>query len=286
MKYLYGLIAFFEINFIAALFFCRGALGSGVHCQAGIWSPVLQLVQELFEIGLLFFFAPLILIGGFVLAAFIDIDRARTGFRRDKATGSQARFLEQYPHVRYAYGFLFLQIIFGALGVWAFHIDSKHQRDRVQEINQRNELLKQEREKLMNPAQEASSEVLSEKSMYVAPEPGSLEWINQVEGRFIEYDIENNVLVLNDVIGRFFEKYGRLPEKSTEFTDFVPSLKPRYKNETEKMLGTGWIYQVFYQKLTEKQYTLCVESEKRPQHIDEFGVWQQKPPLLCVERGI
>lgn len=106
-------------------------------------------------------------------------------------------------------------------------------------------------------------------------------WINEVESRFSEYDLINNVLVLNDVTERFFEKHGRLPAHSAEFTSFVASLKPRYKNE-----GEGWIYSVLYRKKSEETYELCVESISSPEKIEDLGVWQQDGAYYCLQRKL
>lgn len=114
------------------------------------------------------------------------------------------------------------------------------------------------------------------------------EWINQVEGRFSEpvsgYVPVNNVLVLNDVIERFRERYGKLPANAAELTSFIPTLKPRYKSEEDRASGLGRVYGVLYRQKGDREYELCIESQSMPESLDPLGTWQQVAGLYCLER--
>lgn len=112
------------------------------------------------------------------------------------------------------------------------------------------------------------------------------EWANGVESRFSENDMINNVLVLNDVTERFWEKNKKLPVNSAEFTSFIPSLKPRYKNDMENRNGAGWIYGVLYRKKSEQTYELCLESTTRPENLSPLGAWQQEGGYYCLQRSL
>lgn len=101
-----------------------------------------------------------------------------------------------------------------------------------------------------------------------------------------EYDLVNNTLVLNDVVERFYEKYQRLPNDPNDFSNFIPGLKPRYYNEEDQKNDRGWIYQILYQKQSDRQYNLCVSATAAVEDIDGFGSWQPTGPNQCIGRSI
>lgn len=284
MKYTYLTVAILELFYSISLFFCRGGIGSGIRCNASVFSGFLETFQGFFELGMIFLGALLLLPLFIIIIAFAQSVQGIIDYRKEN--GAMRGFLKSNNRRRYALFFLLFQIPVFFLSSYASDIQEEERSQRVKNLNGQSTEIKQEVKQIYEDGQNISEKIKVPLS-YVAPEPGSAEWISQVESRFTEYDLENNTLVLNDVIERFQKSKGKLPENAAELTSFVPSLKPQYKNETERETGSGWIYKVLYRKQTEKSYELCVGStSSQPGIIDAFGPWQKKGVYYCVQRTL